>query len=324
MLNRRAILAGFPGFSIASLVRSEQPPKVVGVLCLFPLREFELTRPVFQQAMLELGYVVGKDFVLVERLAEGKSERLPALAAELVNLRVDLILASPTIAARAAQRATSTIPIVFERVADPVGTGLADSVAHPGRNLTGVSNFTFDLEGKQFQFLMEMVPGLKRVAILTNFGNPGFATLNSRTQSAGHQLGLSIQLVNARTVDELDGAFQAMVRERAEAVSFLADALLWPARQRVAELALQNRLPSMGPFEEYVQVGGLMSYGVDQSAGTRLTATYVDKIFRGAKPGELPIDQPTHLDLVINRKTAEALRLSVPQILLLQANKVVD
>jgi putative tryptophan/tyrosine transport system substrate-binding protein len=281
-------------------------------------------RPVFLQAMREVGYVDGKDFVLVERIADGKIERLPALAAELVKLRVDLILAAPTIAAQAAQRATSTIPIVFERVADPVGAGLADSVAHPGRNLTGVSNFTLDLDAKRFQFLMQMVPSLKRVAILTNFASPYFATQKPLMESAGDTFGVRVQLVSAETVEEIGDAFQAMVRDHAEAVSVWADAFLWPERQRIADLALKNRLPSIGPFEEYARVGGLLSYGVDQSAELRLTAIFVDKIFNGARPGDLPILWPTRMDLVINRKTAHALGLPVPPVLLLQANKVVE
>ena len=322
MLNRRALLALPLGFLPVRWVHAE-PPKVIGVLSSFPLREFDLMRPILQRAMRELGYLEGRDFVLVGRFAEGRIERLPALAAELVKMRVDLILAAPTIAAQAAQLATSTIPVVFERVADPVLAGIADSVAHPGRNLTGVSNFALDLDAKRFQLLLQMVPSLKHVAILANSASPYFASQKQQLESAGDAYGVRSQVVSAATVEEIESGFQTMVRSGAQAVSVWADAFLWPERQRIADLALRHRLPSIGPFEEFVQVGGLMSYGVDQSAELALAASYIDKIFRGAKPGELPILQPTRMDLVINRKTAEALGLAVPQVLLLQAHKVV-
>jgi ABC-type uncharacterized transport system substrate-binding protein len=321
--NRRTLLlAGSLGCAAAFLARADRPPRVLGMLSPYAASEAEGATRVFQQAMRELGYA-DKDYVFVRRFADGKSERLAGLAAELVGLRVDLILASSTPAAKAAQQATSAIPIVFESVADPVQAGFAESIARPGRNMTGISNLSTDLSPKRYQLLKQMVPDLKRLAVLVNFANQYYQGQKQAWVSAGEQLGLRLQFVNASTAAEVDLAFQTMVQEHVQAVSVSADPYLWPLRQRIAGLALNNRLPSMFPFAAYVEVGGLMSYGVDPATGIGLSAGYVDKILKGAKPGELPIEQPTRVDLVINRKTAIALRLPIPHELLLQAEKVI-
>jgi putative ABC transport system substrate-binding protein len=316
------LLAGSLGCTAAFLARADRPPKVLGVLSPYAASEAEGPTLVFQQAMRELGYA-DKDYVFVQRFAEGRNESLPRLAAELVTLKVDLILASTTPAAKAAQMATPTIPIVFESVADPVQAGFAESVARPGKNMTGISNLSTDLSPKRYQLLKQMVPDLKRLAVLVNFANQYFQGQKQAWVSAGEQLGLRLQFVSASTAAEVDLAFQAMVQEHAQAVSVSADPYLWPLRHRIADLALNNRLPSMFPFATYVEAGGLMSYGVDPATGFRLSAGYVDKILKGARAGDLPIEQPTRVDLVISRKTANALRLPIPHELLLQAEKVI-
>lgn len=325
MFNRRTLLVGLPvGLLPALHVRAQLQPKVLGLLSPYSSREIELSRDVFMRAMLDLGYTRGKQFVVVERLADGRNERLPELADELVKLNVDLIWASSTNAVAAAQAATTTIPIVFESVADPVRAGFADSLAHPGHNITGLSNFSADLGPKRFQLLKQMVPSLTRVAVLMNSTNPYYATQVPRTQAVAEQLGLRAQVVSASSPDEMEPAFLAIASQHAQAVFVSPDAYLWAQRQRIAELALKYGLPSMFPFAECVEVGGLMSYGVDALIGIRIVASYVDRILKGAKPGELPIEQPTRVDLVINRKTADALKLTIPQVLLLQAEKVIE
>jgi len=325
VFNRRILLIGLPiGLLPALHVRAQPQPKVLGLLSPYSSREIELGRDVLTRAMLDLGYTRGKQFVVVERLADGRNERLPELAAELVKLKVDLILASSTNAVAAAQAATTTIPIVFESVGDPVRAGFADSLAHPGHNITGLANFSADLAPRRFQLLKQMVPSLTRVAVLVNSTNPYYATQVPKTQAVAEQLGLRAQIVSASSPEEMEPAFLAFASQHAQAVFVSPDAYLWVQRQRIAELALKYGLPSMYPFAECVEVGGLMSYGVDYLNGIRVVASYVDRILKGAKPGELPIEQPTRVDLVINRRTADTLKLTIPQVLLLQAEKVIE
>ena len=274
--------------------------------------------------MLDLGYVKGRHFVLVERPADGNEDRLLEFAEELVRGKVDLICASTTNAAIAAQRSTTSIPIVFDSVADPIRAGFADSLAHPGRNITGLSNFAADLNPKRFQLLREMMPRLTRVAVLMNPTNPYASTGVQPTRAAADQSGLHTVYLQASTTQELEAAFTSIATHRSEAIYVAPDTYLYFQRARIVEFALRNKLPSMFPFAGYVEAGGLMSYGVDQLAGVRQSAGYVDKIFRGARAGELPIEQPTRVDLVINRTTAGALQLTIPQSLLLRAEKVIE
>ncbi|MDQ6640600.1 MAG: ABC transporter substrate-binding protein [Pseudomonadota bacterium] len=310
--------------SAGAYSRAQPSPKVIGFLSPYSSPDAEATLSVFRQAMRDLGYVEGKNFVLAVRSANGKNERLLALAAELVQLRVDLILASTTNAVKAAQAATSAIPIVFESVADPVTAGFAESISHPGHNITGQSNFSADLSPKRFQFLTQTLPSLSRVAVLANPSNAYYPAQKPVIESVAERLGLRVQFVGAGTAEEVDLAFETMVERRAEAVIATADAYLYALRRRIAELALKNRLPSMFPFAAYVEAGGLMSYGVDPALGIRQTSILVDKIFKGARAGDLPIEQPTRVELVINRRTAALLRLTIPKALLLQAEKVID
>ena len=325
MPGRRALLLGAPAAVLmAAYSRAEPAPRVIGVLSPYGRADAQATLQVFRRAMRDLGYREGKDVVLVERFAEGNNERLLPLADELAKLRVDLILASTTNAVKAAQAATSSIPIVFESVADPVVAGFADSIGRPGRNITGVSNFSADLSPKRFQFLTQMVPSLNRLAVLFNATNPYTVGQRPTIESVAERLRLSVQFVAASTPEEVELAFRAMASARAEALLVTADAYLLAQRRRIAELALKSGLPSMFPFAAYVEAGGLMSYGVDPALGIRQTSTFVDKIFKGARAGDLPIEQPTRVALVINRRTAARLRLAIPQVLLLQAEQVID
>jgi putative ABC transport system substrate-binding protein len=324
VLVRRDLLLGLPLALLMASSRAQPAPKVIGVLSPYAGADAQATLAVFRQAMRELGYAEGRSFTLVERFADGQNERLLPLAAELVALRVDLILASTTNAVKAAQTATSTIPIVFESVADPVVAGFAESVNHPGRNITGVSNFSADLSPKRFQLLTQLLPAMRGVAVLFNYSNPYYLTQKPAIESVAEQLGLRVRLVGASTADEVEQAFRTMVAGRAEAVLVTADVYLYAQRQRIAALALRNRLPSVFPFAAYVEAGGLMSYGVDPSLGIRQAASFVDKVFKGARPGDLPIEQPTRVELVINRRTAALLGLTIPQALLLRAEKVID
>jgi len=325
VLARRALLIGWPLVLLtANAPRAQPAPRVIGFLSPYGSADAQATLRVFREAMRDLGYVEGRNFVLVERFADGRNERLPALAAELAKLRVDLILASTTNAVRAAQATTSTIPIVFESVADPVVAGFADSIGRPGRNITGVSNFSADLSPKRFQFLTQMVPSLNRLAVLFNAANPYTVSQRPAIESVAERLRLSVQFVAASTPEEVELAFRTMTSGRAEALLVTADAYLLAQRRRIAELALKSGLPSMFPFAAYVEAGGLMSYGVDPVLGIRQTSTFVDKVFKGARAGDLPIEQPTRVALVINRRTAARLRLAIPQVLLLQAEQVID
>jgi len=324
VLDRRELMLGVPFALLAARVRAQPAPKVIGVLSPYASADVQATLAAFRQAMRDLGHVDGRSFTLVERFADGRNERLPSLAAELVGLRVDLILASTTNAVKAAQAASSTIPIVFESVADPVVAGFAESVTRPGRNMTGLSNFSADLSPKRFQLLTQMLPAMREVEVLSNVTNPYYASQKPAMESVAARLGLRVNFVDAGTPEEVEQAFRSMSARRAVALVVTADAYLFAQRQRIAALALSNRLPSMFPFAAYVDAGGLMSYGVDPAPAIRQAAVFVDKIFKGASPGDLPIEQPTRVEMVINRRTAGLLRLTIPPALLLQAGRVVD
>ena len=279
----------------------------------------------FREALRELGYVEGKNLVIEYRYAEGNFERLPDLAAELVRLRVDVIVAVGDPVILVAKQATSTIPIVMPSVGDPVGRGFVASLARPGGNITGVSNLAVALTGKWLEYLKQIVPTLSQVAVLRNAANPTHALFWAEAQSAAPRLGLQLQSVEVRTPDDLDGAFATIVRERSAAVVVLPDPLLAGfLRGRIAELATRNRLPAVYTFKEQAEAGGLLSYGPSLSVNYRHAATYVDKILKGAKPANLPVAQPTQFELVINLKTAKALGLTIPQSLLLRADEVIQ
>ena len=279
----------------------------------------------FLQGMRELGYVEGRNLVIEWRFAEGKYERLPGLAAELVKLKPDVLVCHATPPAQALQRATSTIPIVNLSMADPVGSGLVASLARPGGNITGMSNILSDTGPKQLELLKTVVPKLSRVAVLVNPGSPIYAAFLKSVQIAAQQLGVTVLRVDARTSEEIEAGFAAMKRERVEGLIIAPDSFLTVQRaSMIADLAVKNRLLAMGNFPEEALAGDLMSYGPNNVDIYRRGATYVDKILKGAKPVDLPVEQPTKLDLVVNLKTARALGITIPQSLLLRADRVIE
>ncbi len=278
----------------------------------------------FRQGLRELGWVEGQNIVIAYRFAEYKYDRLPDLAAELVRLKVDIIVAPATPAAAAAKKATGTIPIVMIGVGDPVGTGFVASLARPGGNVTG-SSYSVGLEiyAKHLELLKEAVPKVRRVAILSNPTNPAHALWMSEIKDAGRSLGVQLQFLEARGPTEFDGAFAAMAKERAGALLVVADGMFMLHRTRLADLAAKSRLPSLG-YKELVEAGGLMSYGPSLPDLWRRAATFVDKILKGAKPADLPVEQPAKFELVINVKTARALGFTIPQRLLVRADQVIE
>lgn len=276
----------------------------------------------FIQGMRDLGYIEGKNLVIEWRFADAKYERLPALAAELVQLKVEVIVTHSTPASQALQRATSTIPIVIASADDPVGAGLVKSLAHPGGNITGLSDLSGDLGPKQFEMLRTVVSELSQVAVLVNPAS--HTSILKEIETAAQNIGVKILPVEARTPREIDNAFSMMAREKAGAVIVVVDAAFIQQRRQIAELAAKDRLPSISSFREYVEAGGLMSYGANITERYRRAATYVDQILKGAKPGDLPVEQPTTFELVINQKTAKALGITIPQSLLINADKVIE
>src|SRR6266446_4170676 len=281
----------------------------------------------FLQGLRDLGYVEGRNLVIEYRDAEGKFERLPALAAELVALKVDVIVAGGTPHALAAKQATRTIPVVFASAGDPVTSGLVTSLARPGGNVTGVSVLRPDLVGKCLEQLKQAVPGVSHVAVLWHPGGHGERTeenILKGAEVAGRALGVRLQFVEARDPADFDRAFSDMTRARAGALTVLPSAMLNNERRRLVDLAAKNRLPAVYPLREAVDAGGLMSYGPNGADMYRRAATYVDRILKGAKPGDLPVEQPTKFELVINLKAAKALGLTIPPSLLGRADHVVE
>ena len=279
----------------------------------------------FRQGLRELGWVEGQNIVIEYRYAEGRFDRLPDLAAELVRLKVDIIVAVATPASAAAKNATGTIPIVGISLGDPVGTGLIASLARPGGNITGVS-YSVGVEtiGKGLELLNEIVPNVRWVAILSNPGNPLHAPAVRDLKVAARSLGEQLQLLDARGPTEFDGAFAAMAKERVGGLFVVADTMFNLHRARLVELAAKSRLPAAYGTRDAVESGGLMSYGPSLPDLFERGATYVDKILKGAKPAALPVEQPTTFELVINLKTAKALGLTIPPSLLARADEIVE
>jgi len=281
----------------------------------------------FRQGLRDLGYVEGSNVLIEYRDAEGKFERLPALAAELVALKVDVIVAGGTPLILAAKQATRTLPIVFAAASDPVTDGLVTSLARPGGNVTGFSNIAPDLVGKRLELLKQAVPGVNRVAILWQPGGTGERTeqdMRKGAEAAARALGVRLQFLEARGPADFDRAFSDMTRERAGALTSLGGSMFFSERRRLVDLAAKNRLPALYQQREFVDAGGLMAYGANLADNFRRAATYVDKILKGTKPGDLPIEQPTKFELVINTKTAKALGLTIPPSLLQRADHVIQ
>ncbi len=278
----------------------------------------------FRQGLRELGYVEGQNIAIEFRWAEGKYDRLPGLAAELVRLKVNVIVASGPPAIQAAKQATETIPIVMAAIADAVAAGFVASLARPGGNITGLSLMLPELVGKQLELLKEVVPKVSRVALLGNPANPPYAQQVRQAQDAARALGVRLQPLEARDPSEIDKAFAAITTERADAVIVLPDTVLLDHRTRIADHAVRRRLPTVSGQSEQAEGGGLLAYGPSISDGVRRAATYVDKILKGAKPADLPVEQPTKFELVINLKTAKALGLTIPPSLLQRADEVIQ
>ena len=279
----------------------------------------------FRQGLRKLGYVEGRNILIEYRWAEGQFDRLPGLAAELVSLGVNVIVAANTPAALAAKNATSTIPISLVTSGDPVGSGLVASVARPGGNVTGLSlTPTPAISGKQMELLKEAFPTLTHVAVLANPANSPTAGLLMEVERAARSLGVRHRVVHVRESKEFGDAFATMKNERVPALLVIADPLVADNRDRIVAFAATNRLPAIYPYRTFVDAGGLMSYGVDLSDLSRRAATYVDRILKGAKPAELPIEQPTKFELVVNLKTASALKLTIPQSIMLRADRVIE
>jgi putative tryptophan/tyrosine transport system substrate-binding protein len=277
-----------------------------------------------RQGLRDLGYVEGQNIALEVRWAEGRYERLPALIAELVRLKVDVLVVGTTPGALAAKRATRTIPVVMYAVGDPVGSGLVASLSRPGGNLTGLSLFNKEVSGKRLELLKETLPGISRVAVLTNPGNPVHAAFWTETQSAAHVLGLQLQAIEVRRPEDFDPAVAAATRDRAEALLVFDDSLTLGYRTRLVALAAARRLPTMYGLREFADAGGLLSYGPSNLAMYRRTATFVDKVLKGAKPADLPVEQPTTFELVVNLKAAKALGLRFPPSVLARADQIIE
>ena len=277
-----------------------------------------------RQGLRELGYVEGKNITLEPRWAEGKWERLPDLAAELVRLKVDVIVTMTSPAVRAAKEATTTIPIVMAYIIDPVATGFVATLARPGGNVTGLSMMAPDLVRKQMELLNEVIPKVSRLAVLWNPANLAGTPQLREAKVAARALGMQLQLVEALGPKEIDGAFAAMTREGAGALIVLADAMLISQRTRIVALAAKTRLPAVYGQQEYADAGGLMSYSASRFDSYRRAAVYVDKLLKGAKPADLPVEQPTTFQLVVNMKTAKALALTIPPSIMVRAEKVIE
>ena len=277
----------------------------------------------FQQRLRELGWIEGQNIAIEYRWAEDRTERLPDLANNLVSARVDVLVAATSPAIQAAKQATGTIPIVMAGAVDPVATGFVASIARPGGNITGLSDMSSELVGKQLEILKEVVPRVSRVALLWNPANPSNAPQLRHAQEAGRASGLGLLSHEVRGAAEIDSAFAAITSEGAGAVIVMVDAIFIAHRTRIAQLAAKGRLPAMYGRTDHVKAGGLMAYGPNIADLYRRTATYVDKILKGSNPADLPVEQPTKFELVVNVKTATSLGLTIPQSVLLRADQVI-
>ena len=277
----------------------------------------------FRRGLRDLGYVEGQNLVIEWRWAEGNYERFPKLVGELVAQKVELIVTAGTPAAQAVERTAPAMPLVMVAVGDPVGTGLVESLAVPGGHATGLTSIAPDLEGKRLQLLAEVVPKLAHVALLMNPGNPFHVTAEREAQAAAKTLGVRLDDVGVRETAELGGAFDTIARNRPDAFIMLADRVFLHDRRQIADFAAQNRLPAVYAYRELVEAGGLMAFGPNYAEMHRRAAAYVDRILRGAKPGDLPIELPTKFELIVNVKAAKALGLSIPQSVLVRADVII-
>ena len=325
MKRRDTVLAlvTFGAAPFASLAQQQTKVWRIGILAPSSSKN-PLFFDVFLQGMRELGYVEGRNIQYEWRFAEGKYDRLPTLAAELVKLKVDLILAPTTASALAAQQSTKTIPIVMLSIGDPIGPGFVASLARPGGNITGLSLLWNESSQKHLELLLAMVPKLSRVGLLLNPANPGYKWYLHLVEAASKKNGMHVFPVMARTTEEIGRAFSTVVKEHVEALLVMSEPFLFDNRAQIVELAAKARLPTVYAQPEFVEAGGLMSYGSSVEEHYRRAPHYVDAILKGASPAELPVEQSTTFQLVINLKTAKALGLKVPQWVLLRADQVIE
>ncbi|HEV8581437.1 MAG TPA: ABC transporter substrate-binding protein [Thermoanaerobaculia bacterium] len=327
MTTRRAFIGALAGGVLAPLsAGAQQAAKVwrIGFLAGGARTPDGAPPAALRQALQALGYVEGKNVTYVGRWAEAKRERLPGLAAELVGLKVDLIVTRGGPAAEAARQATTTIPIVIAGAGDAVGTGLISSLAHPGGNITGITDQAAELSAKRLELLKEAVPKASRIAVLWNADDLAMTLRYREVERAARILRVTVQPLGVREPEDFDTAFAAMTRNRPDAFFLVTDALTILNRKRIIDFAAARRIPAMYEFDFLVRDGGLMSYGPDLDDNLRRAAVYVDKILKGAKPGDLPVEQPTRYYLLVNLKTAKALGLTIPQSLLLRADEVIQ
>jgi putative tryptophan/tyrosine transport system substrate-binding protein len=327
-MDRRAFLGTLAGGLLAPplAAEAEQAKTIprIGFLSSSSVDRERTRLAAFQQGLRESGYVEGKTFFIEQRYAGGQFEKLPELAAELAGLKVDVLVVAGAPAAHAAKKATRVIPIVMTNAADPVGTGLVASLARPGGNVTGLSDFNAGVVAKRLELLKEVVPSASRVAVLLNPANPTNPPQLKLTQVAATTLGMTLLSVEAKGAAEIDRAFAVIKTERPGALIVIGDPLLGSYAKRIVEHSTESRLPAIYWSREFPDAGGLMSYGINLEDVSRRAATFVDKILRGAKPGDLPVEQPTKFELVINLKTAKALGLTIPQSLLARADQVIE
>jgi len=324
-VNRRDFISLVGGAAVWPLAAraQQQLARRIGMLETIPATanaNFDALR----DGLRELGYDEGRSLIIEYRSADGRAERFPALAAELVRLNVDVIVTRGTPSALAARNATRTIPIVMAAIGDVIGTGLAVNLARPGGNVTGLTAINTDTEAKRLELLKEMVPGLVRIAALYNMGNPTFALRWKEVELAARALGAESQLLDVRKAEDIAPAFAAATAQRAGALLMTLDALIQANQRTILELAAKHRLPAIYSTREFVENGGLMAYGVSYPDLYRRAATYIDKIFKGAKPADLPIEQPTRFELVVNLTTAKALGLTIPESFLARADEVIE
>ena len=325
MLNRRAFLCGSVAMLAAPLAAEAQSAKVprIGVLTLSVASSTPIFEA-FRQGLREHGYVEGQNIALEFRFAQGRPEKLPAMAAELVQMKVEVIVTESVLAAREAKQATGAIPIVTAIHGDPVGAGLVASLTRPGGNVTGLSLLAPELSGKRLEFLKEVTPKATQVAAIWNAANSAAARYLTETRAAARSLGVQLQSVEVRQPSDLDAAFEAVAGARPSALITLPDGMLLANKTRIIEFAAKTRLPAVFPDQEFAEAGGLMAYGPSLAWNFRRAAAYVDKLLKGAKPTDLPIEQPTKFELVINLKTAKALGLTIPPSLLGRADQVIE
>ena len=319
------LLGGAPAaWSLAA--RAQQPSKIprVGYLFSFTPAEGQHLWEACRQGLRELGYVEGRNIAIEARWADGRHERLPELVAELVRLNVDVLVVAATPGSLAAKAASSTIPIVIVAVADPVRVGLVVSLPRPGGNVTGLSLLTPELSGRRLQLILDVLGKASRVAVLINPDNQSHAIFLDETMTAARELGVQIQPLQARNPQQIEQAFDEALKQSLQALIVFDDPVIWSHRKQVVTLAAKVRLPVMYGYSEFVSEGGLISYGPYRPDLYRRTAAYVDKILKGAKPADLPVERPTKFELLVNLKTAKALDITIPQSILVQADRVIE